>query len=105
MIPEFVKIIQQGIAEKNFYTPYPEEAAKLVFKIANALFETIPSLVLNREQDRENINKLVRRFQVYEYFIERMIGAQKGTIHIVSRDVSTHLCTDLIRRNKGKVTK
>lgn len=99
IIPEFSKIIQQGVAEKKFHTPYPEEAAKLIFEIANIFFETVPSLILSREQGRENIDKLVREYQVYEHFIERMIGAREDTVRIISRDV---LNTFMDRLNEGK---
>ena len=87
LAPEFTKIIRQGMNEKVFDTPYPDEAANLIFEIANTLSGRIPRLIIDLDKNPENINKVEREFKVYENAIERIIGARKGTFNIVNRNI------------------
>jgi len=85
--PEFTKIIRQGVNEKLFNTPYPEEAARLIFEIANTFSGQIPTLIIDLDENPENLKKVEREFKVYENAIERIIGARKGTFNIVNRNI------------------
>jgi len=87
LAPEFTKIIRQGVNEKLFSTPYPEEAAHLIFEIANTLSGKIPALIIGLDKNPENLKKVEREFNVYENAIERIIGAKEGTIKIVNRNI------------------
>jgi len=87
LAPEFTKIIRQGMNEKVFDTPYPDEAANLIFEIANTFSGRIPRLIIDLDKNPENINKVEREFKVYENAIERIIGARKGTFNIVNRNI------------------
>jgi len=87
LAPEFAKIIRQGMNEKVFSTSYPDEAANLIFEIANAFSGKIPTLIIDLDKNPENINKVEREFKVYENAIERIIGARKGTFNIVNRNI------------------
>ena len=85
LAPEFSKIIRQGVNEKVFNTPFPDEAASLIFEIANTFSERIPSLILGSDKNLKNLDKAEKEFRVYENAIERIIGAKKGSINIVDR--------------------
>ena len=85
--PEFTKIIRQGVNEKLFNTPYPEEAARLIFEIANTFSGQIPTLIIDLDENPENLKKVEREFKVYENTIERIIGAKEGTFNIVNRNI------------------
>jgi AcrR family transcriptional regulator len=87
LAPEFTKIIRQGMDEKVFNTTYPNEAAHLIFEIANTLSGKIPSLIIEFVKNPENINKVEREFKVYENAIERILGAKEGTFNIVNRNI------------------
>jgi len=84
---EFSKIIRQGIKEKAFNTPYPDEAARLIFEIAFMLSERIPSLILRSDKNLKNLDKAEKEFKVYENAIERIVGAEEGTVEIVNRNI------------------
>ncbi|GAI17270.1 unnamed protein product, partial [marine sediment metagenome] len=71
--PEFSKIIRQGVNEKVFNTPFPDEAASLIFEIANTFSERIPSLILGSDKNLKNLDKAEKEFRVYENAIERII--------------------------------
>jgi hypothetical protein len=85
--PEFTKIIRQGVNEKLFNTPYPEEAARLIFEIANIFGERVPALILGSDKDSKSMDKAEKEFKVYENAIERIIGAEEGTVKIVNRNI------------------
>ena len=87
MVPEFSKIIRQGIKEKAFNTPYPDEAARLIFEIAYTFSERIPHLILGSDKNLKNLDKAEKEFRVYENAIERIIGAEEGTVKIVNRNI------------------
>ncbi|MBA7499520.1 hypothetical protein ES704_02264 [subsurface metagenome] len=87
LAPEFSKIIRQGVNEKVFNTPFPDEAASLIFEIANTFSERIPSLILGSDKNLKNLDKAEKEFRVYENAIERIIGAEEGTVKIINRDI------------------
>jgi len=87
LAPEFRKIIRQGIKEKVFNTPYPEEAARLIFEIAYIFSERIPNLILGSDKNSKSLDKAEKEFRVYENAIERIIGAEEGTVKIVNRNI------------------
>jgi len=87
LAPEFTKIIRQGMNEKVFDTPYPDEAARLIFEIANTFSGRIPRFILDLDEYPENLYKVEREFKIYENAIERIIGARKGTFNIVNRNI------------------
>ena len=87
LAPEYSKIIRQGIKEKAFNTPYPEEAARLIFEIAYTLSERIPDLILGSDKNSKSLDKAEKEFRVYENAIERIIGAEEGTVKIVNRNI------------------
>ena len=87
LAPEFSKIIRQGVNEKVFNTPFPDEAARLIFEIANTFSGKIPQLIMDLDKNPENLNKVEKEYRVYENAIERIIGAEEGTIEIVNRNI------------------
>ena len=80
------RLIEQGVKDKLFNTPYLYEAAKLSFELGSILGDTTSKLFLELDQKSGNIDKLVKEFEVYEDAIERILGAKKGTINIVNRE-------------------
>jgi hypothetical protein len=87
LVPEFAKIISQGVKEKIFNTPFPRKAAKLIFEVAQTLGDSTAKLFLEIDKNPEVVEKLKREVELYEDAIERIIGAKKGSINIVDRRV------------------
>ncbi len=87
IVPEFAKIIEQGVKEKSFNTPYPYEAARLFFELGSILGDAISKLLLELEEKPENMDKMVKEIEVYEDAMERILGAKKGAINIVNREM------------------
>jgi len=87
LAPEFSKIIRQGVNEKVFNTPFPDKAARLIFEIANTFSGKIPQLIMDLDKNPENLNKVEKEYRVYENAIERIVGAEEGTVEIVNRNI------------------
>lgn len=87
LAPEFSKIIRQGVNEKVFNTPFPDEAARLIFEIANTFSGKIPQLIMDLDKNPENLNKVEKEYRVYENAIERIVGSEEGTVEIVNRNI------------------
>jgi AcrR family transcriptional regulator len=85
LVPEFAKIISQGVKEKIFNTPFPHKAAKLIFEVAQTLGDSTAKLFLEMDENPEVVEKLKREIELYEDAIERIVGAKKGSINIVDR--------------------
>ena len=87
VVPEFAKIIEQGVKEKLFNTPYPYEAARLFFELGSISGDAMSKLLFELEEKPENMDKMVKEIEVYEDAMERILGARKGTINIVNREM------------------
>jgi len=87
LVPEFAKIIQQGVEEKVFNTPFPRKAARLIFEVAQILSDSSAKLLLEIDENPEIIEKFEKEIDIYEDSVERIIGAKKGSINIVDRNV------------------
>jgi len=87
VVPEFAKIIEQGVKEKLFNTPYPYEAARLFFELGSTLGDTMSKLLLELDEKPENMDKMLKEIEVYEDAMERILGAKKGAISIVNREM------------------
>ena len=85
--PEFAKIIEQGVKENLFNTPYPYEAAKLFFELGSVLGDVMSKLLLELDKKPGNMDKIVKEIEIYEDAMERILGARKGAINIVSREM------------------
>jgi AcrR family transcriptional regulator len=82
--PEFYKIVQQGIKEEIFNTPYPLESSRMIFELANALTERIAKLILEVNEKPENFQKLQREYDNYQLAIERILGTKEGAINFIN---------------------
>jgi len=87
IVPEFAKIIEQGVKEESFNTSYPYEAARLFFELGWTLGDTMSKLLLELDEKSENMDKMLKEIEVYEDAMERILGAKKGTINIVNREM------------------
>jgi AcrR family transcriptional regulator len=87
LTPEFVKIIKQGIEEGHFNPADEVETAELIFSMSLSLNESTVKLLLEAEKKPENLDKIEKRFKVYERSVERILGAPKGSFSVVERRI------------------
>ena len=91
--PLITEMIQQGISEGVFNTPYPGAVAEVIMALMFALsdglsVQILASANIRDEADRE---RLVRRIEtlvdVYSDAIERVLGSAPGSLKIVEIDL------------------
>ncbi len=85
LAPEFAKIIKQGLNEKVFNTPYPDEASRMFFELSFILSEKVPKMIMEINRFPKNIEKIEKELENYQFAIERIIGAKEGSIKIFNR--------------------
>ncbi|MBA7580506.1 hypothetical protein ES708_22398 [subsurface metagenome] len=102
LVPEFAKIIQQGVEEKVFNTPFPGKAARLIFELAQILGDSTAKLFLEMDGNPEIIEKFEKEIDIYEDGIERIVGAKKGSINIVDRRALKNILEKFIIKEDEK---
>ena len=79
----FSKIINQGVQEGLFKTPYPDEAAEMMLQIGKTLNAEISKLLLRKDETLEHLLKLIKKkTRMYEYTVEKILGAPKGSFKV-----------------------
>lgn len=85
--PLFADIIRQGIKERLFNTPDPDEIAEMLIKIGQSLNEKICILILDKTRTPEQLcTMLERKIRLYERVLERILGAPRESIEIFIPD-------------------
>lgn len=79
-------VIEQGVMEGDFDTPYPREAIRLVMKLGKILLEDMGDLMMGIEENPENKEKLGYLYDVYRDSMERVLGAPKDSIRFFDRE-------------------
>lgn len=80
------QVVEQGVREGDFNTPYPREAIRLVMKLGKTILEDMVDLILLIEEKPENREKLLRLYDVYRDAMERILGAPKDSIRFFDRE-------------------
>lgn len=84
-LPALERIIERGIEEGVFDTPFPTEAAELILAAGEqALLSSIRSLNETRNH-QDVINLLLRRSEATIFATERLLGLKRGTLERQTR--------------------
>jgi AcrR family transcriptional regulator len=83
--PLFIEIIQQGVREGTFTTPYPEYASQMNIGLIQALGDTFAEMLLaeEKEHDHRRLLRAESMVAAYDDAIERMLGAPRGSISLM----------------------
>ncbi len=85
-LPEFVKIIDQGIKEGVFNVTNSRELAELIYYLGININELAGELMLTLSENPENIDIIEGKIKAYESSIEKILGVAEGSISIADRD-------------------
>ena len=84
---ELTKIIEQGLEEGLFNTRFPRDSMELVLTLGANLGDELAGFILAADQDPQSlIGKMMEKFEAYETAMERILGAEEGSIKIVKRE-------------------
>ena len=91
MTPLMLKIVNQGITEGVFNTDYPEDIGEFVFTMGFGLGEKVSRLILGIDEHPENMEKLIRTYDMYQAAMERLLGAPEGSIQFRAKEILVKL--------------
>ena len=87
IVPLLAKLIEQGVEEGVFDNAYPSECAELLLHLGNTIGETNARLFLELDSRPDNLEQIKRYIDIYGDMLERMLGAPKGSIEPVDKDI------------------
>ncbi len=80
--PLLTRVIHEGAANGIFYTAYPDNLARLILLMDNALTDEI-ALALTGEDAAEHMAGLVDLMGAYRSGVERLLNAPYGSVRLV----------------------
>lgn len=78
----YLDIIEQGIREGSFTTAFLEEATEQVMYMIIILNKTVIKLASEIGEKPDNIEIIKRKIEAYQVAIEKILGAEKGSINL-----------------------
>jgi len=99
LTPVMRDIIRQGIAEGDFSTEYPEEAAEMYVKLfllhQNEMAEAFHRW--QQEDGQEGLERIIRKYRFFQETMEHMLGLERGAL------VLEEIATDVMQTLKDKM--
>jgi AcrR family transcriptional regulator len=86
LAPMLTGIIQQGIQEGVFTSPFPDQVGELVVHLVQCLGDTLGRLFLSFEPDRDALQRIESTVAAYADALERVLGAPTGSLHLVDAE-------------------
>jgi len=80
LAPWLSQIIQEGVAEGVFTTPYPAQAARIILSLLEDLGYAIVELLLVEEGERPDIPRMVQIGEATADALERVLGMKPGCL-------------------------
>ncbi|MFW5802045.1 MAG: TetR/AcrR family transcriptional regulator [Spirochaeta sp.] len=87
MTPVIAGILEQGIAEGRMHLDYPRETAAFILRIGSNLVEGLARLLPVDPADDEGVEAVLRHMRMYNQSVERIIGAEPGSLHLVDQSM------------------
>ncbi|MGH7882941.1 MAG: TetR/AcrR family transcriptional regulator [Candidatus Dormibacteraceae bacterium] len=84
--PGLSQIIQQGVEEGAFTTPYPDQAARTILSLHNDLGYTIAELLLSEEREIPDFPRIAQMTEATADALERVVGVKPGCLRNAGRD-------------------
>jgi len=81
--PHFASIIRQGISEGTFSLAQPEQMARVVLALMMDTGDEAGQLYLARHAGKITFEEVRQRISTYESAMERLLGVEAGTLHLV----------------------
>jgi AcrR family transcriptional regulator len=94
VVPYLAEVVVQGVSEGLFDTEFPYESTRLVMMLSANLTEDISEILLKPDLSEQDFDLIEKTYRVCEFAIERILGAKKGSIKMVSRKLISNLLSD-----------
>lgn len=84
--PLIGSIIQQGVREGVFDTPFPNQLGEIILTITQGLGDTFSGLLLSTEPESFELDNLEASVNAYNLALERVLGVPPGTLHLMDSE-------------------
>ncbi len=87
--PLLAEIVRQGIRERVFTTPYPDQAGEIILSLLRSMSNSHAKLLLSLEHEHDEqqcIKNIVTTHAAYMDAIERVIGASTPSLYRVDAE-------------------
>ena len=101
IIPYLVEILHQGNEDGMFKIENIEDTAEFIFSAWLSGGETIVQLLLQAGENPGNIDKIENKLKVYERSLEKILGAEAGSISIVDRGIIEFFTRNFHHKSDG----
>jgi AcrR family transcriptional regulator len=81
--PLITDLIKQGIREGVFTVQHPDLMGEVILSMMYSVGDKIAQLMLAVEPDQDLYQRLIDSTAVYTEAVERVLGAQAGSIHLI----------------------
>ncbi len=78
--PMLTKIVQQGISEGVFTTPFPDQIGSMIWGLAQGIQDNVAELLLADEPPPDALHRLEAIIGAYSDAVERILGAPAGSL-------------------------
>ena len=86
LAPWLSQIIQEGVEEGVFTTPYPDQAARMIISLLEDLGYATVELLLSEEREPSDLPRLQRSVVACADALERVLGAPAGCLQYATRE-------------------
>jgi TetR/AcrR family transcriptional repressor of nem operon len=76
-------IIQQGVREGTFNTPFPDQAGEVILTIVQGLGDNFSRLLLSTEPSSFELETVRDNVAAYNDALERVLGTEKGSLQLL----------------------
>lgn len=93
--PLLTRVIHEGVEKKLFYTAYPDNVARLILLMDNALTDEIAGALPGGATTPEGIASLSELLNAYRNGVERLLDAPYGSVRLAGLERLTELAEAL----------
>jgi len=91
-LPLFNQIVQEGLDEGVFYTPYPSAIGELLLQLGHNLTDEIALMLLHLGEDKPDLVRVLERLELYRHAIEKLLDAPYGSIVLFQMGRMANIC-------------
>jgi AcrR family transcriptional regulator len=95
LAPVYAAIIRQGVSEGVFDTPYPDDVVELILGMGYTFGELTAKLIFELDKKPGNMEILERKLRMYEHTMERILGAEEGSLTLYDWRLIERFVTDM----------
>ena len=97
-IPLMERIVQEGIAQGVFYTPFPAQIGELVLRLAMQMTDEIAFLLAKARQNAEVLAAVFEKLRLYRHAIENLLFAPCGSVVIFELSELGEICREMLEQ-------